>query len=232
MGAHMKKKNFYSELAYVAGMLLLPLGIVFMEKANLGLSTVAAPAYLLFRKISPVFSFYTFGTSEFCLQVIVLIIMVCILRKFRLSFLFSFITTFLFSRVLDLYMIIFPFPAPDTIFLRIVFFAIGDLLSLIGVCFFFRTYISPEVYDIFVRDLAAHFNVSISRFKTGFDCVFAAFGIILSFSFYGLWQFEGVKIGTLFCAVFNGTIIGWIGAILDRRFDFPARWAKFQKHFL
>jgi hypothetical protein len=65
----MKKKNFYSELAYIAGMLLLPLGIVFMEKANLGLSTVAAPAYLLFRKISPVFSFYTFGTSEFCLQV-------------------------------------------------------------------------------------------------------------------------------------------------------------------
>ena len=75
-------------------------------------------------------------------------------------------------------------------------------------------------------------KVPISRFKTGFDCVFAAFGIILSFSFYGLWQFEGVKIGTLFCAVCNGSIIGWIGNILDRRFDFPARWTKFQKYFI
>ena len=228
----MKKKNFYSELSYITGMLLLPLGIVFMEKANLGLSTVAAPAYLLYRKISPVLSFYTFGISEFFLQVLVLIVMVCILKKFRLPFLFSFITTFLFSRVLDFYMLIFPFPAPETLFLRIVFFAIGDILSLIGVCFFFRTYISPEVYDIFVRDLALHFNIPISRFKTGFDCVFAAIGITLSFSFYGFWQFEGVKIGTLFCAVFNGTIIGWIGALLDRYFDFPARWAKFQKYFI
>jgi len=228
----MKKTNFYSEFAYIAGMLLLPLGIVFMERADLGLSTVAAPAYLLYRKISPVFSFYTFGISEFCLQVIVLLVMICILRKFRLSFLFAFITTFFFSRVLDLYMLIFPFAAPVSIAGRIIFFVIGDLLSLIGVCFFFRTYISPEVYDIFVRDLAIHFKVPISRFKTGFDCVFAAFGIILSFSFYGLWQFEGVKIGTLFCAVCNGSIIGWIGNILDRRFDFPARWTKFQKYFI
>ena len=41
------KKVFYSELAYVFGMVILALGTAMMELADFGMSMVVAPAYLV-----------------------------------------------------------------------------------------------------------------------------------------------------------------------------------------
>ena len=43
----MKKRIFYTELAYFLGLLILAVGTAFMERANFGVSMVVAPAYLL-----------------------------------------------------------------------------------------------------------------------------------------------------------------------------------------
>lgn len=45
----MMKKTFYTEWAYVAGLLLIAAGVVLMEKADFGMSMIVAPAYLLHR---------------------------------------------------------------------------------------------------------------------------------------------------------------------------------------
>ena len=39
------KKRFSSELAYVLGIIFVAMGVVFMEKADFGVSMVVAPAY-------------------------------------------------------------------------------------------------------------------------------------------------------------------------------------------
>ena len=62
------KKIFYTESAYVAGTVLLALGTALMEKADFGMSTVVAPAYLLYMKLSQSFPFFTFGMAEYTLQ--------------------------------------------------------------------------------------------------------------------------------------------------------------------
>jgi hypothetical protein len=58
---NMKKATFYTELAYLFGIAALALGTAFMEKANMGISMVVAPAYLVYLKLSKVWTFVTFG---------------------------------------------------------------------------------------------------------------------------------------------------------------------------
>ena len=86
------KKIFYSELAYVLGILTLAFGCAFMEKADFGLSMVVAPAYILYLKLSEVWSFISFGMMEYLLQVVLLIFMMIGIRRFKISYLFSFVT--------------------------------------------------------------------------------------------------------------------------------------------
>ena len=64
----MKKPRFYTELSYILGLSVLALGVAFMEKADFGVSMVVAPAYVLYRAISPTLPFFTFGMAEYCFQ--------------------------------------------------------------------------------------------------------------------------------------------------------------------
>ena len=52
-----------------------------------------------------------------------------------------------------------------------------------------------------------------------YDCCSCITAVIMSFSFFGLWHFEGVKLGTIICAMINGWLIGRIGAFLEKRFE-------------
>ena len=69
------KRTFSTELAYVFGIVFVALGVVLMEKADFGASMVVAPAYLLYRWLSPVWSCVTFGMAEYCLQAVLLLAM-------------------------------------------------------------------------------------------------------------------------------------------------------------
>lgn len=77
------KRRFSTELAYVLGIVSIAWGVVLMEKADFGVSMIVAPAYLLYRWLSPAWGFFTFGMAEYCLQAVLLIVMTALIRKFR-----------------------------------------------------------------------------------------------------------------------------------------------------
>ena len=93
----------------------------------------------------------------------------------------------------------------------------------------FHTYISPEVYELFVKEVSAHFGADINRFKTGYDCVSCLVGVAMSFLAFGLWHFEGVKWGTILCALINGYVIGRFSAFYEAHWTFYDRfpWRKY-----
>ena len=214
------KKTFYTELAYVFGLFFVAFGVAFMEKSDFGVSMVVAPAYLLHLKISETCSFFTFGMAEYTLQAVLLIIMMIILRKFRLSFLFSFVTAFIYGMILDLCMMIIAGISTDSMAMRLILYVLGMWLCAIGISLFFHTYIAPEVYELFVKEISARYHVEIHRFKTCYDICSCLIGVILSFCFFGLWVFRGVKWGTIFCALINGTMIGLCSKFFNRFFEF------------
>ena len=211
---------FWAELAYVLGILTLALGTALMERADFGVSMVVAPAYLLQLKVSQVYPFFTFGTAEYCLQAALLIVLCLALRRFKVSYLFSFVTAVIYGFTLDGCMALIALIPGEGFAFRLLFYALGLIVCAVGVSLLFHTYIAPEVYELFVKEVAAKSGAEIHRVKTIYDCCSCAVGMALSFAFFGLWHFEGVKLGTIFCALVNGATIGVCSRFLESRFVF------------
>ena len=227
-----QQKTCYTELAYVFGIVTLALGTAFMERADFGVSMVVAPAYLIYLKLSGILPWFTFGMAEYSLQAVLLIAMCLILKRFRIGYLFSFVTAVFYGVVLDLVMLAVGLLPADGFVLRAVYYVLGVLICSLGVALLFRTYIAPEVYELFVKELSQKTGWNIHKVKTVYDCVSALIGVLLSFVFFGLWHFEGVKLGTILCALVNGFLIDRIGRILDRLFVFEDKWERAKKLFL
>lgn len=226
----MKKRLFPTELAYVAGEALIALGTALTALASFGVSMVVAPAYLFHLKISEFLPFFSFGVAEYTFQAILLIFMMILLHRVRLTFLFSFLTAVLYGWMLDGFSALFGFLLPEPSFAcRIVLFTAGIMATALGVAFMFRTYISPAVYELFVKKVSEAFSVPIGKFKTAYDLGSLIFAVILSFLFYGFMQFRGVRLGTVICALVNGPLITLFGKLLDRRFVFRDKlpWRSF-----
>lgn len=218
------KKKFSTEFAYVLGIVFVAMGVVLMEKADFGVSVVVAPAYLLYRWLSPVWRFVSFGMAEYCLQAFLLLVMALILRRFRISYLFSFVTAVIYGFVLDGFMALGTLLPTEFLWQRGICYVLGLLFCAAGVSAMFHTYIAPEAYELFVKELSARFRVDITRFKTGYDCVSALIGVVMSFLIFGLWHFVGVSWGTVLCALINGTVIGRFSAFYEKHWTFYDRF--------
>ena len=214
------KRSFPTELSYLFGIVAIALGTALAEKADFGLSMIVAPAYILHLKISEFLPFFSFGMAEYSLQAVILILLGIMMKGFRISYLFSFITAVVYGFVLDGFIALVSFVPADSVVIRLVFYAVGMLTSSLGVSFMFHTYLAPEAYELFVKEGARRFSVDINKFKTGYDSVSCLVAIILSFTFFGFGHFEGVKLGTVFCALFNGSVIGMMSRYLDDKFEF------------
>lgn len=215
----MNKKLFYTEMAYAIGLVLLALGTALMEKADFGMSMVVAPAYLVYRKISQSVSWFSFGMAEYCLQAALLIVLTVVMKKFKISYLFSFCTAVLYGLILDFWIrAVGSFP-DGTGWAGILYIA-GVLLCALGVAMLFRTYIPPEAYELLVKEISKTFHKNITVVKTIYDCISCGAAVVLSFVFFGFGHFEGIKVGTVLCALLNGWLIGKFGAWLEAHFDF------------
>ncbi len=226
----MKKKVFYTELSYVFALVILAFGAALTEKADFGMSMVVAPAYILHLKVSQLLPWFTFGVAEYFFQGILVLLTVAVMRKFKLSYLLSFVTAVIYGTVLDIAMSLIA-PLPDSSFaIRVLWYILGTVLSSLAVSLFFHTYISPEAYELIVKELAGKFSVDISKVKTAYDCTSTVLGIMMSFAFFGFGVFEGVKLGTVVCALINGFLIGRFTKLLEKQFAFENRF-KLEKYF-
>ncbi len=214
------KKVCSSELAYVLGILFLALGTALMEKAGFGVSMVVAPSYLLHLKISQTYPAYTFGTSGYVFQAALLVLLAVILRRFKISSLFSFVTAVVFGYVLDFMILLLAKLPSEGFAVRSIYYVLGVLVCAAGISFLFHTYIAPEAYELFVKEVSEHFGKNINSVKTAYDICSCCLGIILSFLFFDFGHFEGVKLGTILCSLVNGRLIGMFSAFLESRYEF------------
>lgn len=218
MKATGKKTVCYAEAAYLLGLLVLALGTALMERADFGMSMVVAPAYLVYRKLSLAVPGFTFGMAEYLLQAVLLVALALVQRRFKLSYLLSFVTAVLYGVVLDGMLAVVALLPGSGMAARLVFYLAGLVVCAAGVALLFYTYLPPEAYELVVKELAARLGQPIARVKTVYDCVSCLVGVLLSFAFFGLGRFEGVKWGTVVCALVNGSVIGWCSAFLERHF--------------
>ncbi len=226
----MKKHVFYMEIAYVLALIIMAFAAAFTEKADFGMSMVVAPAYILHLKVSEVLPWFSFGVAEYVFQGLLVLVTIAIMRRFKLSYLLSFVTAIIYGTLLDGAMAAIAALPDETFFIRVVWYVIGTVLCSFAVSLFFHTYLSPEAYELIVKEVAAKFGWDINKVKTAYDCLSTVLGVVLSFCFFGFGVFEGVKGGTVLCALINGFLIGRFTKLLERVFEFRNRFA-WEKYF-
>ncbi len=214
------KTVFPNELAYIIGIIALAFGTSLTVVSDFGVSMVVAPAYLLHLKISQYLPFFSFGMAEYTLQALLLVATAVIMHRFKFSYLFSFVTAVLYGFALDGFLYLVGFLPSEHFAVRLAFYAVGMLVCCFGVALLFRTYISPEAYELFVKEISAKYGIEIHKLKIIYDISSCVLSIILSFVFFGLWHFEGINVGTVIGAVFNGLLIRLWSKTLDRIWTF------------
>lgn len=214
-----KKPVLYTEMAYVIGVCLTMVGIAFTAHSDFGVSMVTGPSYLLHLKLSSRFPFYTFGVSQYVVQGLLLLVMCLVIRKFRISFLFSFVTAFVGGNILDLVSRPVNLLPVENRVICAGYFAIGMVLTALGIAFMFHTYISQEVYELFVQEIAKVLHMKNHVFKLYYDLASLAVAVTLMTLFFGIWPLKGIGPGTIVMAVVNGPLIGVFGSWLEKIFE-------------
>lgn len=207
------KKVLYSEVSYVLGQLMLSFGAALITTAGFGVSMVVAPAYLISEKVP----FLTFGMAEYSFQALLLALLCVIVRQFRAKYLLSFVTAFVYGCLLDGFLSLCSLGAPYGIAARIVLFAIGEAGSVAGVVFFFKSYIPPEVYELFVQEISRKFGFDMGRVKWIYDIASLVLSVVMSLAFFGM--IRGIGVGTVICAAVNGGLISLFSKFLDSHFE-------------
>lgn len=227
----MKKRIFYAEWAYVAALFFMACGSALTARSDFGMSMIVAPAYILHLKISEILPWFSFGVAEYLFQGYLVLLTALVMRRFKLSYLFSFVTALLYGTLLDIAVEGSAYLPTDFLAWRCVWFGAGLMMCCFGVALFFNTYISPEAYELLVKELASKPNApSIHTIKVIYDVSSTLLSVLLSFLFFGFGVFKGVYWGTVVSAALNGFLISRFCKLLERFFIFKNRF-DIEKYF-
>ena len=229
----MKKKiRISSELIYLAGVFILSFATAILAAADLGLSMVVVPAYVVSLKVP----FLTFGQAEYVVQGTLFIVFCIIMRKAKPLYLVSFLSGFIYGIVLDFWRMVIPYFNPELYppemfdtHVKIIYFVIGFFINSFGAMLYFKSYFYPQVYEFFVKGISEKFRIELSKVKRGFDMTFLTIGAILSFVLLG--RIAGIGIGTVIMALLNGLLIGFYSKVFDKYIETYPVWKTFSKKF-
>lgn len=227
----MKKRVMHRETAYVVAMFILSLGTAFMERADFGISMIVAPSYLLHLKLSQSLPWFSFGVAEYLMQTVVLVIIMACMGRVKLAYFFAFISAMLSGVLLDICIAIVAIIPFDGTVARLVYYLLGVYIGPLGVGLIMHSYVTPGAYESFVKELAPKYGIELGKFKTAYDCCSLLLGVLLSFIFFGFGNFVGIRLGTVFCALVNGTLVAFNSRLVDRYFDFEDALPKLGKFF-
>ena len=226
----MRKIKRSSELLWLLGIILVALGVSICSKANLGVSMIAAPAFVVSEKLISISPFFTVGVTEYLFQGILLIILCILSQKFDWRYLLAFAVAVIYGYALDLSLLIFASVEFNAIWLRWLMLLVGDVITGFGVACFFRTYMPLQVYELFVSETAKRFKVNINKIKTTFDIVLLGVSLLLAvilfldigrFDFASLYysSYHSIGLGTLVTTLLNAQLIKYSGVLLDNIFE-------------
>ncbi len=241
----MKKIARSGELMWLLGIIFVALGVAICSKAELGVSMIAAPAFVVYDAVAPLWSGFSVGMTEYILQGLMLVLLCAVIRRFNVRYLLAFAVAVIYGYALNFFIYILGGITPDALWLRWLMLIVGDVVSAFGVACFFRTYMPLQVYELFVAELSHHFGFDINRTKQIFDLSLLALSVGLALILFGgedlggigkavFRSYHGLGLGTLVTTVINSPLIALMGGLVDRFFEtsprFERLWAALRRN--
>ena len=236
----MKKIKKSSELLWLFGIIFVALGVAICSKANLGVSMVAAPAFIVYEALAPFWNGFSVGMIEYVIQGIMLIALCLAIRKFNWQYLFAFLVAVIYGYVLNFFLWLLNGVDFSEVWLRWVMLLVGDVVVAFGVACFFKTYLPLQVYELFVAEISRNFNLGIAKVKTVFDVSLLGISILLALFLFGdvttfnwstiyFQSFHSIGLGTIVTTIINSPLINACSKLIDNIFEPSARFTKLEK---
>lgn len=236
----MKKIQKSNELLWLLGIIFVAFGVSICSKANLGVSMIAAPAFVISEALMPIWGALNVGVTEYIFQGILLVLLCIIVRSFNWRYLLAFAVAVLYGYVLNLFLWIMSGVEFNTVAMRWIMLIVGDFITAFGVACFFRTYMPLQVYELFVAELTEKFKLNINKTKWIFDISLLVISIVLAVTLFGDFSsfdwstighssFHSIGLGTLVTTAINSPIINLMGKLADRIFIPDPRFPKLRE---
>ena len=236
----MKKISHSSELLWLMGIVFVALGVAICSKADLGVSMIAAPTFVIQEAVSPLWSGFSVGVVEYLVQGLVLVILCVTVRRFNWRYLLAFAVAVVYGYTMNFFLWILGGVSFDAAWLRWVMLLVGDVLVALGVACFFHTYMPLQVFELFVAELADRYKLNIHRVKTVFDLTLLAVSVSLALILFGDigsydWKsvgyssFHSIGLGTLVTTAINSPLISLMSRLIKRIFEPSARFPKLEQ---
>lgn len=223
--AEPKKIGKMNEAAWVVGIVVCAFGVALCTKADFGLSMIAAPPYIFHYVLRDRFPWFTQGTAEYVWQGVLLLLMCLAVRRFRWRYLLSFGTAVIAGMCIDGWLVLLGGNgACEALWMRILAFAAGELLTGVAIAFVFRTSLPIQIYELLVREIADRYSLDVNKVKMANDGAMLVLSALLSFLLTG--GFNGFGVGTVLITLVNAPLIAFFGRLLDRTFTFEPRFPK------
>ncbi len=228
----MKKIKIYSEVVYIIALFGLTLAVAMLAAADFGMSMMVAPAYILSEKIG----FFSLGEWAYIVQGFLFIAFCIAMKKVKLVYFVSFITCVIYGYILDIWRVVVPLLNPDVtapgsmqLWLRIVLFIGGEILTALTVMLFLKSYIYPQVCDFFVKGLVEKYNLNQVKFKFIYDMSYLIVSLVLAIALFG--SLVGINWGTVVIAFVTSPLIGVFSKWYEKHIETVALFPKFEKLF-
>lgn len=226
----MKKIKRSSELLWLFGVIFVALGVAICSKADLGVSMIAAPAFVIYEALAPIWSWGSVGVTEYIFQGLLLIALCIAVRRFNWRYLLAFAVAVIYGYTLNFFLWLLGGISFGAVWLRWIMLIVGDTITAFGVACFFRTYLPLQVYELFVSEVSSRFKLNINKTKWVFDLTLLVISVTLALTLFGDvgsfdWSaigyasFHSIGLGTFVTAAINSPIISFMGKILDKLFE-------------
>lgn len=233
----MKKLKHASELLWLLGIIFVAFGVAICSKADLGVSMIAAPAFVVAEALSALWRGFSVGVTEYLLQGVILILLCVAVRRFNWRYLLTFAVAILYGYVLNFFLWLLGGVSFDAVWLRWAMLLVGDVIVGFGVACFFHTYLPLQVHELFVAELADRFRLNLNKTKSIFDISLLVISVTLAlvlfgdattfdWSTIGYTSFHSLGLGTLVTTAINSPIIALMGKLIDRLFEATPKFPK------
>lgn len=236
----MKKIKRASELLWVLGTIFVALGVALCSKANLGVSMIAAPAFVVQEAVVRIFESLSVGATEYIIQAVLLVVLCLIVGRFNWRYLLAFAVAVIYGYTLDFFLWMLSGVTVSSVWLRWILLLVGDMVTGFGVACYFRTYMPLQVYELFVAELADRSHFSVNKTKCVFDITSLVISVVLALTLFGdastfdwstigYQSFHSIGLGTLVTTAINSLIIGLMGKLIDRIFEQTPRFPQMEQ---